>query len=89
MEHRVFRWVVCAVRSMRNTVKTGVFIVASVINHNSGIADIGVTVIIGYACKTAILAGISRIIGVSHDSGKFGELNAGGNQKVSVIGKTD
>lgn len=65
------------------------FIVASIIDHNSGIADIGVTVIIGYARKTAILAGIGRIIGVSHDSGKFGELNAGGNQKVSVIGKTD
>ena len=76
MEHRVFRRVVCAVRSMRNAVKTGVFIVAGIIDHNSGIADIGVTVIIGYACKTAILAGISRIIGVSHDSGKFGELNA-------------
>ena len=89
MEHRVFRWIVSAVRSMRNTVKTGVFVIAGVINHDRGIAYVGITVIICYACKTALLAGISRIIGVSHDSGKFRELNACRNQKVCVIRKTD
>ena len=89
MEHRVFRWIVCAVRSMRNTVKTGVFVVAGIINHDRGIADVGITVIIGYARKTAILASVSRIIGVSHDPGKLRELNTGGNQKVCVIRKTD